>query len=62
MDDDRFSIILEQSTKDQTEQPENANILITLPDTSLQELREIDELRRLAFEVSQPPLQFYTGT
>jgi hypothetical protein len=62
VDKDPFAVIFEELAKSAAEVSSDANVSIVLPDTSLQELREIDELRRLALETAQPQLQFYTST
>jgi len=62
MDQDPFTLILEELAQSKAEELLDANVSIVLPDPSLQELREIDELRRLALETAQPQLQFFTGT
>jgi len=57
----RFDVVFVELVKADAESP-NATSGMLITSHELEELRDIDELRRVAMEVSSSGATFYTGT
>ena len=58
----RFEIVFSELDRLQSFADRETGLRVTLTDPDLAELREIDELRRVAMEVATPRPISYTGT
>ncbi len=59
---DRFEIVFKELEKATSFVSPEAGVRVVMPDLDLVELREIDDLRRMAMEVAAPRPISYTGT
>lgn len=58
----RFEIVFKELERATSFVDPEAGVRVILPDPDFAELREIDELRRVAMEVATPRPISYTGT
>ena len=58
----RFEIVFNELDRLQSLADRETGVRVTLPDPGLVELREIDELRRMAMELAMPRPTSCTGT
>ena len=58
----RFEVVFNELDRLQSLADRETGVRVTLPDPDLVELREIDELRRMAMELAMPRPTSCTGT